>query len=127
MSAERPPGGLRGHAAEAELELEPGADRRAPGGAVTVALCGGWDHEPPCPLAPHLTTVAGPDSALVVRTLFAAAPADEREVRTRIEAALAGGGVTGPDGVRSRWRVLRSGSSPTRPDERATVERLLGR
>ena len=29
--------------------------RGAPGGAITVALCGSWDHEPPCPLAPHHT------------------------------------------------------------------------
>jgi len=29
---------------EAELDLVPGADPRAPGGAVTVALCGRWDH-----------------------------------------------------------------------------------
>ncbi|MEX5721628.1 hypothetical protein [Geodermatophilus maliterrae] len=37
------------------LSMEPGADDRAPGGVITVALCGSWEHEPPCPLAPHHT------------------------------------------------------------------------
>lgn len=32
----------------AELILDDEADERAPGGAVTVALCGHWDHEGPC-------------------------------------------------------------------------------
>ena len=31
------------------------ADDGAPGAAVTVALCGHWEHPPPCPLAPHHT------------------------------------------------------------------------
>ena len=33
--------------------MEPDADVQAPGAAVTVALCGHWEHEPPGPLAPH--------------------------------------------------------------------------
>ena len=36
------------HRLEFCIRLEPGADKRAPGGAVTVALCGHWDHEGPC-------------------------------------------------------------------------------
>jgi hypothetical protein len=39
------------HAAVVELI----GDDRAPGGAITVALCGSWSHDPPCPLAPHHT------------------------------------------------------------------------
>ncbi len=40
---------------EAELFMAPDGDIQAPGAAVTVGLCGHWDHEPPCPLAPHHT------------------------------------------------------------------------
>ena len=40
------------YAHDAVVILDPGGDSRAPGGAITVALCGHWDHEPPCPLAP---------------------------------------------------------------------------
>jgi hypothetical protein len=29
---------------EAVLVMEPDADMRAPGAAITVALCGHWDH-----------------------------------------------------------------------------------
>lgn len=38
------------------LSMSPGADLAAPGAAVTVALCGHWKHEPPCPLAAHHTS-----------------------------------------------------------------------
>jgi len=30
-----------------------GDSANALGGAITIALCGHWDHTPPCPLAPH--------------------------------------------------------------------------
>ena len=33
------------------LDPDPALDHRAPGGAVTVVLCGSLDHEPPCPVA----------------------------------------------------------------------------
>jgi hypothetical protein len=46
--------------------MEPDADMRAPGAAVTVALCGHWDHEPPCPLAPHHVRVDEDDGELRV-------------------------------------------------------------
>ena len=67
-------------AQEAVLLMEPHADVRAPGAAVTVALCGHWDHEPPCPLAPHHVSAAGNDGELRVRILFAAEPDKEDEV-----------------------------------------------
>ena len=63
------------YAHDAVVVLDSGGDARAPGGAITVALCGHWDHEPPCPLAPHHTdaTPEG-DDTLRVRVLFAAEP-----------------------------------------------------
>ena len=120
----RPPARPAVH--RAVLALSPGADRAAPGGAVTVALCGSWEHPPPCPLAPHHTAVDGADDALQVRVVFAAAPDDEAEVRRRIEAALAGGATTGPDGAVSRWRLLDSGPDALRDDEGELADRLAG-
>jgi hypothetical protein len=62
-------------AQEAVLLMEPHADVRAPGAAVTVALCGHWEHEPPCPLAPHwVRSGENDDGELRVRILFAAEP-----------------------------------------------------
>ncbi len=40
---------------EAKVGMATDGDSRAPGAAITVALCGRWDHEPPCPLSPHHT------------------------------------------------------------------------
>src|SRR5580704_15625066 len=40
---------------DAVVTMEAGGDERAPGAAITVALCGHWEHEPPCPVAPHNT------------------------------------------------------------------------
>jgi hypothetical protein len=110
----------------AVLALEADVDRRAPGGAVTRALCGSWEHPPPCPLAPHHTAVDGADDALDVRIVFATAPDDETEVRRRIEAALAVGETAGPDGTVSRWRLVEAGPDGLRDDERDLAARLAG-
>jgi hypothetical protein len=59
------------------------ADDAAPGAAVTVALCGRVEHEPPCPLAAHHTAADRAGDELHLRILFAADPADEPEVRRR--------------------------------------------
>jgi hypothetical protein len=74
----------------AVLLMEPHADMRAPGAAVTVALCGHWEHELPCPLAPHHVSADGNDGELRVRILFAAEPDKEGEVRHLIEQAQPG-------------------------------------
>src|SRR3954451_16878546 len=95
---------------EAVLAMAPEADSRAPGGAITVALCGHWDHEPPCPLAPHHTDATPGDDALRLRVLFAAEPGDEERVRSLIEQALSAGRLIGPDGRVTRWTVKSSGA-----------------
>ena len=116
----------RAFAHRARLALSPGADRQAPGGAVTLALCGSWEHPPPCPLAPHNTQVDGADDALDVRVVFATAADDEAEVRRRIDRALAGGASSGPDGTVSSWRLVESGPDALRADERDLAARLAG-
>lgn len=118
--------GRRPFVHRAVLALKAGADRRGPGGAVTLALCGAWEHEPPCPLAPHHTAVDGPDNALTVRVVFAATEGDVAEVRRRIEGALGVGETTGPDGAVSRWRLLETASDEASEEDRDLADRLAG-
>jgi hypothetical protein len=107
------------------VTLGPGGDPAALGGAITVALCGHWDHEPPCPLAPHHTDAApSGDNALRLRVLFAANPEDEARVRGLIGKALESGQLTGPDGRVTTWTVRSSSPGSVRPDEADHAARL---
>jgi hypothetical protein len=114
-----------GFAHDAVLALDDGGDDRAPGGAITVALCGSWSHEPPCPLAPHHTGVDRSGTEVTLRVLFAAAPGEEARVRRLVDEALARGEGDTPDGGRTTWRLLRSSPSAVRADEQAHVGRLI--
>jgi hypothetical protein len=109
------------YAHQATLSLAPGADPGAPGAAITTALCGQGDHEPPCPLAPHHTAVApetGTDGdRLRLRVLFATEPDRVEDVRGRIDAVLAAGD----------WRLIESGCARLDPAERPHGRRLLRR
>jgi hypothetical protein len=109
---------------EAVLLMPPEGDVRAPGGAITVALCGHWDHEPPCPLAAHHTRAERDGDRVLVRTLFAAEPEDESLVRQRIDQALSAGELAGPDAVVTRWRLDASRSSEVTADDADHAERL---
>lgn len=100
-------------------------DVRAPGAAVTVALCGHWEHEPPCPLAPHRTDARRSGDQVRLRVLFAAEPAAASEVRHRIEAALSDGALTGPDGGTTRWQLRSAQPGLLRDDEAENAERLI--
>ena len=114
------------YAHDAVVILDSGGDSRAPGGAITVALCGHWDHEPPCPLAPHHTDASpAGDDTFRVRVLFAADPADEERVRSLITEALSSGRLTGPDGRVTRWMVQSSEAGNIRPDEADHAARLI--
>jgi hypothetical protein len=109
---------------DAVLDMDPGADIRAPGAAVTVELCGHWDHEPPCRLAPHHTAVERTGRDVRVRILFATEPEHEEAARLGIERALSGGSVAGPDGVTTTWRLRSTGRSPVAVPENEHAERL---
>jgi hypothetical protein len=116
--------GRQGYAHAAVLSLDDAGDPRALGAAVTVALCGHWEHEPPCPLAPHhsqATTVGG---EVHLRIVFATEPERVAEVRERIDAALAAGELAGPDDVVTRWRLVSSAAVELTGDEPALAARL---
>jgi hypothetical protein len=103
---------------QATLVLTPGTDPGAPGAAITAALCGHPEHQPPCPLAPHHTAVTtGGDGESRLRVLFATEPDHVDGVRARIDAAL-----TGDD-----WRLIDSGCARIDEQERPHGRRLLRR
>jgi hypothetical protein len=109
---------------EAVLDLAPDDDVGAPGAAVTVALCGSWDHEPPCPLAAHHTNAVRDGPVVRLRVLFAAEPSVVPEVRRTIEAALRGGRLAVGDGPASQWLLRASGPGRVRGTERRQGRRL---
>ncbi|ELT43925.1 hypothetical protein [Arthrobacter nitrophenolicus] len=110
----------------AALRLGSDADPAAPGAAITEALCGSWQHPPPCPLAAHHTATELVAGTLRLRTIFAADAAQEDEVRRRIGAALGRGSMAGPDGKSSRWTLLEAAPGELTAAEREHVERIAG-
>ena len=72
---------------EAELEMAPGVDPRAPGGAVTVALCGHWDHEGPCRW-PHYSEIDTDAAPARLRTVFACRADEVEDVHRAIDDAV---------------------------------------
>jgi hypothetical protein len=110
---------------DAVLAMEPDGDENAPGAAITVALCGSWQHEPPCPLAPHHTRAVRSGGEVTLRVLFAASPEDEQRVRALIEAALERGWGDGPKGTRTPWTLRESGPSEVRFEEEEHARRLV--
>ena len=99
-------------------------DERAPGGAITVALCGGWSHDGPCPLAPHHTSAERQGDRVRLRVLVAAPAAEEARVRGLIRAALRAGTADGPDGATTTWRSVGEQPGVVRDEERAHARRL---
>ena len=77
------------------------------GGAVTVALCGSWDHDGPCHW-PHHNDIDDTAAPARFRTLFVAPAQDGDEVTDRIRAVLDPG----------RDRMAGRVGPPARPDRR---------
>jgi hypothetical protein len=109
---------------DALVELDADGDQRAPGGAMTVALCGSSEHPPPCPVAPHHTAAVREGHHVRLRVLFAADPEDERWVRRVIDSALDRGWGVDPEGAQTTWRLISSEPSELRPDEQDHASRL---
>jgi hypothetical protein len=93
------------HDNEALVRLEGDGDERAPGAAITVALCGHWEHQSMCRW-PHLNVTERTGEGLLVRTSFDAPASEVAEVRRRINDALASGQLMGPDGRVTCWSLL---------------------
>ncbi|UKA54622.1 hypothetical protein LFT45_01250 [Arthrobacter sp. FW305-BF8] len=102
----------------------PAPDTAALSAAVTLELCGSWDHPPPCPLAPHHTRPEQNGDIVTLRIIFATEPANEALVRSRIDGALRRGSLTGPDGRTSHWALLGGGPGMLDPSETEHARRL---
>jgi len=98
----------------------------AVGGAIANALCGGWDHHPPCPLAPHyVSSAAAVGNTVSIRVVFATEPANEERVRGLIGEALATGQLTVPGGGVARWQLRSASVGVLRADEQGLAADLI--
>lgn len=110
---------------QVSLVMSPGADLDAPGAAITLELCGSWDHTPPCPLAHHVHAErTGPIVRL--RVIFATEPDNEEDVRRRIDQALSAGELTGRAVAPVRWKIEGSFAAELSSSEAARARRLAG-
>jgi hypothetical protein len=101
---------------EAELLLADDTDSAEPGAAVTIALCGYWEHEGPCRWPHNNAITAEHGAAARFRTLFVADGAEEQSVRDLIVGAL--GDATG-------WTVTSTATRPVAESEHDLARRLL--
>ena len=111
----------------ATVEMSEDDDDGAPGAAITLALCGSWEHTPPCPLAAHHTRPVRHGKTVDLRVVFTTEPELEDEVRRRIDAALRAGAAADADGVTSHWALRGSGPGVLSPPELAQALRISGR
>lgn len=96
---------------EAVVEIADAVDPRAIGAAVTVALCGHWEHEGPCRWPHNNEVVDG-----LFRTLFVCDAGEEPAVRERIRTALGG---------TPQWRVVAQHARPVADAEQSLAQSLL--
>jgi hypothetical protein len=101
-------------------------DDGAPGAAITMALCGSWEHSPPCPLAAHHTQPIRNGETVDLRVVFATEPEHEEEVRRRIDGALRAGAAADPEGAIRHWDFRSSGPAVLSPSELAHALRISG-
>jgi hypothetical protein len=107
---------VRAHVVEAELALGEGCDPAAVGAAVTVELCGHWEHDGPCRWPHNNAIVAGEsEGTALFRTLFVASADEAPTLAKRIGDVLRGA---------SGWRVLGLAPRAVAPDETGLAERL---
>ena len=110
---------------DAVIAMQHDDSPNALGGAITKALCGGWDHPPPCPLAPHYVTNVAEGETVTLRVLFATEPANEQRVRSLIGEALATGELTVPDGGVAHWQLRSASPGTVRADEEDLAADLI--
>ena len=107
-------GSRRAFVHTAELVLLWDTPAEAPGAAVTEALCGAVEHEPPCRW-PHHSAIGPVSRPALFRTVFVATDVEEQEVRDRIDVALRSSDA---------WTLRASGPGVLHVDERELAERL---
>jgi len=90
---------------EAVVALTGGSTAAAPGGAVTVALCGHWEHDGSCRYPHHTAVVAREASSVTMRVEFSCDEREEHDVRRLVRRALQSGAVVGPNGCET-WTLL---------------------
>jgi hypothetical protein len=101
---------------EATLLLATAVDPAAVGAAVTVELCGHWEHDGGCRWPHNSEIEVAPDGrAATFRTLFVAPPSEAAAVHERIADALR---------ASPEWAVTQSGSRTLQPGELDLAERL---
>jgi hypothetical protein len=105
---------VRGFVHEVDLVLGPDADERAPGGAVTSALCGHWEHAGRCRW-PHNSEITRAESRARFRVVFVSTQGEEERVRATIETGL---------GRSGSWQVLESRRREPTPDEARLTAKL---
>jgi len=101
-------------AVDAALELQAGTDPRAPGGAVTVELCGHWEHDGPCRW-PHTSRIDTDSTPARLRTVVVVSDEDRADVLRRIEVALRSD---------DRWQVVSVDAGAIAAAEQALADRL---
>ena len=101
-------------AVNARLELVADADPRAPGGAVTMELCGKYQHDGPCRW-PHNSRIDNNSAPARLRTIVVVSAEDRDEVVGRIERALRRD---------HRWTVVQVETDGVADDEQALADRL---
>jgi hypothetical protein len=99
---------------DAVLELVDGTDPRAPGGAVTVALCGSWEHEGACRW-PHNSRLDSTVTPARLRTVVVVDDAERDDVIARVEAALR---------ADEHWSVVSFAVGSVHADEHALAARM---
>ena len=105
---------VRAFVVDAELELSHGSTQRL-GAAVTVALCGHWEHEGACRW-PHNSAIDAEREPARFRTLVVSEEAQAADVEARIEAVLRNA---------QEWRLVSVRSRLVADEERTLAERLL--
>ena len=106
----------------AHIRLAPGGDERAPGGAITTALCGHWEHEGACRW-PHLTDIERRDGQDIhIRIVVGCRPDERPAVQATIVGALEAATLDGPTGL-TTWTVVDQGSADATSEEQALLAR----
>jgi hypothetical protein len=108
----------------ARLRLGPGADPGGPGAAITVDLCGHWEHEGVCRWPHQTETVDDGEGVTSIRTVFVGDTTELGAIHDRIAGALGRGTVDGPLGT-ATWSVLDDGPADPTIDEADLAARWI--